>query len=249
MNPSKARAGTSVARHPRARLAPVRSSEIEESVGVESLLNRDRKPINVVPELGGGASSSSAASSPVALTEPPIAEGQSKVVKSKESRRRLQRANADEAGIKGPKRCKDAIDEGLSLFAAKKVDEAIAMFNLALELPGNAAYRLSGSIREFSCPSDAEENACLYNLACCYCALGKRQAAITCIEGIVENGFDDYDTIRNDPDLQLLRGPELETLLIKGQMAKLPGLSSIFGRKDNGTMTSDPNKKKSWLQW
>ena len=26
------------------------------------------------------------------------------------------------------------------------------MFNMALELPGNGAYRLAGSVREFSCP-------------------------------------------------------------------------------------------------
>ena len=35
------------------------------------------------------------------------------------------------------------------------------MFNLALELPGNGAYRLPGSPREYLCPSDAEENAAL----------------------------------------------------------------------------------------
>jgi hypothetical protein len=53
--------------------------------------------------------------------------------------------------------------------------QAIAMFNLALELPGNGAYRMPGSPREYSCPSDAEETAALYNMACCYSALGQTQ--------------------------------------------------------------------------
>jgi len=48
-----------------------------------------------------------------------------------------------------PKNCKQAIDKGLELFQAKKFQEAIDMFNVALELPGNGAYRLAGSVREF----------------------------------------------------------------------------------------------------
>ena len=48
-----------------------------------------------------------------------------------------------------PKRCKDAIDAGLVLFKARKFQDAIAMFNVALELPGNGAYRLGGSPREY----------------------------------------------------------------------------------------------------
>ena len=48
-----------------------------------------------------------------------------------------------------PKSCKQAIDKGLELFQDKKFQEAIDMFNVALELPGNGAYRLAGSVREF----------------------------------------------------------------------------------------------------
>lgn len=35
--------------------------------------------------------------------------------------------------------------------------------------------RLSGSVREYSCPSEGEENAALYNMACCWAALGQKQ--------------------------------------------------------------------------
>ena len=39
-----------------------------------------------------------------------------------------------------------------------------------------------------SCPSDAEEIAALYNMACAYSQLGERAAAITCLEAVLENG-------------------------------------------------------------
>jgi hypothetical protein len=48
-----------------------------------------------------------------------------------------------------PKSCKQAIDRGLDLFKQQLYQEAVDMFNLALELPGNGAYRLAGSVREF----------------------------------------------------------------------------------------------------
>ena len=66
-----------------------------------------------------------------------------------------------------------------------------------------------------SCPSDAEEAAALYNMACCYAQMGQRAAAITCLDGLLESGFTDYTTIRSDPDLAPARGPELEALIDK----------------------------------
>lgn len=225
-------AGVTVSSVPSRHFVACRSGDVD--MDVESLLQRDRKPINV-------ATSSAPSEAPSEKADPQ----DGKVVKSKESRRKAQRRQLSEAENAGPHRCKEAIDAGVSLFKEKKFDEAIAMLNLALELPGNGAYRLSGSIREFSCPSDAEEQACLYNMACCYCGLGKRPAALACLEGIIEQGFNDYETIRNDPDLQSLRGPELEALLLKGQAAGV--LSFFTGKRDETTF--DPNRKKSWFQW
>lgn len=74
------------------------------------------------------------------------------------------------------------------MFNQQQYQAAIDMFNLALELPGNGAYRVSGSPREYSCPSDAEENACLYNMACAYAKLGQTGSALTCLEAVLENG-------------------------------------------------------------
>lgn len=53
------------------------------------------------------------------------------------------------------------------------------------------AYRLAGSPREYSCPSDAEEHAALYNMACCYAQLGQKAASLTCLESILESGIVD----------------------------------------------------------
>ena len=75
--------------------------------------------------------------------------------------------------------------------------------------------RMSGSVREYSCPSEGEENAALYNLACCYAALGQKQAALTVLEALLENNFEDAAAIRSDPDLASLRGAELDKLLSK----------------------------------
>lgn len=46
---------------------------------------------------------------------------------------------------------------------------------LSLELPGAGVMRLAGSPKEYSCASEGEENAALYNMACCWAALGQKQ--------------------------------------------------------------------------
>lgn len=68
-----------------------------------------------------------------------------------------------------------------------------------------------------SCASEGEEIAALYNLACAYCALGQRDAALASLEGAIETGFKDFDALRSDPDLAPLRGPGLEILLAKAK--------------------------------
>ncbi len=39
-----------------------------------------------------------------------------------------------------------------------------------------------------SCPSDAEEQAALYNMACCYAQMGQKAAVLTCLEAVLESG-------------------------------------------------------------
>lgn len=155
-------------------------------------------------------------------------------------------ANDAPAAGRGPRRCKDAIDAGLELFAQREYQRAIDSFNLALELPGNGAYRLPGSPREYLCPSDAEENAALYNMACCYAQLGQRDAALTCLEAVLENGFEDVATMLSDPDLSPVGGAELAALVDRhrGLGARVAGL---FKRKEKEAV-ADPNRPQSWIR-
>ena len=52
-------------------------------------------------------------------------------------------------------------------------------------------------------------------MACCWAKLGQKQSALTVVEALLDNDFDDYAAIRSDPDLASIRGPELEALLSK----------------------------------
>ena len=114
------------------------------------------------------------------------------------------------------------------------------MFQLALELPGSGFMRMAGSPKEYACPSEGEEQAALYNMACAYCRMNKASAALTCLEALLESGFEDYNALKTDADLAAARGPELDKLIGKydGVLAKL------FGKKKN-----EPAAEKPWIQW
>lgn len=65
------------------------------------------------------------------------------------------------------------------------------------------------------CPSEGEEQAALYNMACAYAALSQRDSALACLEGAFEAGMSDFAAVRSDSDLATVRGPELDKLLSK----------------------------------
>lgn len=140
-----------------------------------------------------------------------------------------------------PKTCKEAIDAGLKMFNEGKYDEALELFQSALELPGQAMVRYN-SPRWFNVPSDEEENSAMYNMACCYARKGQVQSAITCIEFILENGFDQFDTVRKDPDLRPIQGAALEGVLGKYDnfLAKL---------KKQVTKPKEYDSNKPWIMW
>jgi tetratricopeptide (TPR) repeat protein len=141
----------------------------------------------------------------------------------------------------GPKRSKDAINAGLDLFTQANYTGAVEMFQLALELPGSGFMRMAGSPKEYACPSDGEEQAALYNMACAYCKLNQGSAALTCIEALLESGFEDFNALKTDADLAVARqGTDFNKLLGKydGVLAKL------FKKKKN-----EPAGEKPWIQW
>ena len=129
-----------------------------------------------------------------------------------EGRQRRAELRTEEAG---PRRSREAIDAGLALFQAGEFEQAVDMFQLSLELPGVGFMRMDGSPKEYACASEGEENAALYNMACCYCKMGKPEAALTCLEALLDNGWDDAAAIRGDPDLAPARGPQMEQLLTR----------------------------------
>jgi hypothetical protein len=96
------------------------------------------------------------------------------------------------------------------------------------------------SPREYACPSEGEERAALYNMACCYAKLGEVDSGMAVLRGLLENGFEDLDTLRNDEDVEGLRSsPEFEQLLVEASSAQKPGL---FGQKKRKGSSS-----KGWL--
>lgn len=228
------------------RMAPRSHSVVVlASEGVQDLLARDRKrKVDLVPELEATPQPIETVAEEVVEPESTGKSSKSSRFKSRQQRRRDMLAS-DAAGGNGPKRCKDAIDAGLKLFQKGNYQAAIDSFNLALELPGNGAYRQPGSPREYLCPSDAEENAALYNMACCYAQMGQTEAALTCLEAVLENGFDDVKTMLADADLAPVRGPQLQQLVDKytGIQAKVMG---IFKKKD--TIEADPNQSGPWWE-
>lgn len=109
---------------------------------------------------------------------------------------------------------------------------------------------VAGSPREYACPSEKEERSALYNMACCYSQLEELESGVACIRGLLEDGFDDFATLRSDPDLQFIRSStEFESLLRKfdGEPQGGPlGIRLPFGSGNTEASSKQP-RKKTWL--
>eukprot|EP01025_Chloroclados_australasicus_P027488 TRINITY_DN2725_c2_g1_i4.p2 TRINITY_DN2725_c2_g1~~TRINITY_DN2725_c2_g1_i4.p2 ORF type:complete len:278 (+),score=24.36 TRINITY_DN2725_c2_g1_i4:50-835(+) len=143
-----------------------------------------------------------------------------------------------------PKVCSQAINLGLQQFEKGNYQQAIEYFTVALELPGNGAYRFANSIREYSCPSEGEEQAALYNLTCSYAKLKQIDSALICLEALLEAGYDDFEQIRSDPDLYILKGKQQFNEIIGKFDTPQNFVGKLFGGKKKDEDTNQP-----WLQW
>lgn len=73
--------------------------------------------------------------------------------------------------------------------------------------------------------------AALYNLACAYTALGKKEAALASLEGAIATGFDNWEVLRSDDDLRPLQGPELERLIKRDRGPSFLARLNPFGKR------------------
>jgi hypothetical protein len=122
------------------------------------------------------------------------------------------------------KQREDELNAGLKLYKAGKYEEALAHFESVLGLK----------------PEAREEAVSSYNVACCYSKLNQIDAGLQALEEAMEAGFDDYKTVREDPDLAALRNsPGFTPLIIKydepfineNAMNALKNVFGFFGKK------------------
>jgi hypothetical protein len=86
-----------------------------------------------------------------------------------------------------------------------------------------------------------EQIAIHYNCACCHARLEDPQAGLVSLVRAMEAGYDDYDNIRVDADIALLRSDER----FEGLMARFEPsgfISGVFAAMQKGT-TRDQAKK------
>lgn len=84
---------------------------------------------------------------------------------------------------------------GVDLLRLRKLDESLVAFQNAVKL-------------------DGKTSSALYNMACALSLKGDTKAAAQYLERSVENGFDDVEKLKNDPDLRNVRNEvELEKLI------------------------------------
>jgi hypothetical protein len=207
--------------------------EIVDTIGVDNLLERDRKEVTLAE--GAFDDGNDLATAPIQQPS-----------KAGKQRKRAQALRDDSTKSDTPKRCRDAIEAGIAKMQAKDYQGALDLFQLSLELPGAGVMRMASSPKEYSCPSEGEENAALFNMACAWSQLGENASAMTCVEALLDNDFDDFNALRYDPDLSSLQGPQLEKLINESTTTTNP-IFGIFGggkKKESGA-----NNNKPWLQW
>ncbi|KAG6498933.1 hypothetical protein ZIOFF_038686 [Zingiber officinale] len=109
--------------------------------------------------------------------------------------------------------------EGLKLYRSGKYEDALEKFESILG----------------SRPEPDEISVASYNVACCYSKLNQVQAALSALEDAMKAGYEDFKTIRNDPDLAQARASEeFEPLLKKFDESfinesAINAIKSIFG--------------------
>lgn len=133
----------------------------------------------------------------------------------------------DKSSYGEPNDARSAIAIGLTLTDAKEWEEAQRYFERALELPGTGIKRFRDKPPQIS---DGEKMAALYNIACCQSQLGQPeniQNGLIALAGCLESGYDNFNQLRSDPDLENLRkDTKFEGLLKRFEKSK--GFLGLF---------------------
>ena len=135
-----------------------------------------------------------------------------------------------------PADARGAISMGLKRTEEGAWESALGFFEQALTLPGTGLKRFRDKPNLIS---NGEKMAALYNIACCQSRLAaveedaeKKSAHIqnglVALAGCLECGYDDFNQIRTDDDLAVLRTSEKFEGLIKRFDRRGPSLSSFL---------------------
>ncbi|KAL9188966.1 hypothetical protein ACHAXT_011456 [Thalassiosira profunda] len=139
-------------------------------------------------------------------------------------------ASGAQEAPKPPKTFREGEVMGLRLMQAGQYDDALKAFKLAMTLPGSrpdivrtanvpGPSPVGGSKggtegRSVQNLDEFEYQAAHYNMACANAALGNIGEAVANLRKAFEYGFDNYATVRADPDLASVRGSaEFERLM------------------------------------
>lgn len=142
-----------------------------------------------------------------------------------------------------PETAAEAIDVGLRFYKSGEYEAALGAFKLALDLKGTGPIRARKAKVAPAGPSlgyaDAsvslnEQIAIHYNCACCYARLDDTQSGLVSLVRAMEAGYDDYDNIKTDADIQPLR----DDARFAGILAKFEPqgvLGGVFAALSKGT--------------
>jgi len=123
--------------------------------------------------------------------------------------------------IPDPTTFREAEVLGLRLMQEGRFDEALVAFQKGMKLPGSrpdvirsrsgtgpspvgGSYGGTDSQKVLTM-DDFELQAVYYNMACANSRLGNIAAAVVNLEKAFQNGFDNYSTVRGDPDLDAIK--------------------------------------------
>lgn len=145
-----------------------------------------------------------------------------------------------------PQTFREAEILGLRLMQQNRPEDALEVFQNGLKLPGSrkdilrtktlnvspVGGSVGGSTGEnIQTLDEFEAQAAHYNIACAYSKLDKAKEAVRSLENAFKFGFDNYATVRADPDLMAVQRTKEFEVLMEQYDPKKGFPFSLFGKK------------------